>query len=473
MRYDLPCEIVEDLLPSYIDELTNETSRESVKGHLETCDKCRKMYDVMTGKEMVSPDEEEKAEIDFLKKSRKVSRKRIITAVISTLTVIVLILGYGKFIAGKTCDPSMIDYELYVDKEFVNISGNIIDKSQGVQTVEYTIVDGTLNIDIKTTGASFIYKNTFESSQGLDEPVKEVTINGSVIAWADGTYISPKVSELFLARNPYAGDMSGNNKLTEALEIPQLLGAFTHELQTDKEPYGWKMIAESDFDKGEAQVIEERFKSYAVILLTCVDNLGYVELDYTCEHKARTFRMTLEDANEFAESCLDKDKAVNIKEYGKTAAGLQKLIELLPIRDYRFTSSNYGLYIGGDIMIHLYNETDSEIYAIGWNHYVNGESRSGGGTSLADGSPLEKGDAGMLAVPSENDIEDVDEDEISFGFTVSDKDGIEYDAGKVILGSINEMKEKYKQKYDSVTNLFNLNCYISGNYEDGFRITIK
>ena len=41
MKINLPCEIVRDLLPSYIDELTSEMSTKAVDEHLKECEKCQ------------------------------------------------------------------------------------------------------------------------------------------------------------------------------------------------------------------------------------------------------------------------------------------------------------------------------------------------------------------------------------------------------------------------------------------------
>ena len=40
MRNNLPCEVVQDLLPSYIDGLTSEKTNELVEEHVEGCDQC-------------------------------------------------------------------------------------------------------------------------------------------------------------------------------------------------------------------------------------------------------------------------------------------------------------------------------------------------------------------------------------------------------------------------------------------------
>ena len=49
MSQKIPCEVVRDLLPSYIDELTSEVTNRIVRDHLEGCEECRKVYGSMTG----------------------------------------------------------------------------------------------------------------------------------------------------------------------------------------------------------------------------------------------------------------------------------------------------------------------------------------------------------------------------------------------------------------------------------------
>ena len=44
---NLPCEVVRDLLPSYVDGLTSETTTALVEAHLDTCPDCRAALAVM------------------------------------------------------------------------------------------------------------------------------------------------------------------------------------------------------------------------------------------------------------------------------------------------------------------------------------------------------------------------------------------------------------------------------------------
>lgn len=90
MKTTLSCEIVRDLLPSYIENLTSEKSTEEIKAHLDTCPQCRALLKEMTSGE---PEPEEvQPEIDYLKKV-KLSKRRI--AVLAVCAVLVTGLAAG------------------------------------------------------------------------------------------------------------------------------------------------------------------------------------------------------------------------------------------------------------------------------------------------------------------------------------------------------------------------------------------
>ena len=67
----LPCDIVQDLLPSYVDGILSDTSTCAVAKHLQSCKTCHDMYDDMVTDELRqdNTDQQEK-EIDYLKKVR-------------------------------------------------------------------------------------------------------------------------------------------------------------------------------------------------------------------------------------------------------------------------------------------------------------------------------------------------------------------------------------------------------------------
>ena len=47
MKNELSCAVVRDLLPSYVEGLTEKETNEAVERHLEGCPRCRGRYDAM------------------------------------------------------------------------------------------------------------------------------------------------------------------------------------------------------------------------------------------------------------------------------------------------------------------------------------------------------------------------------------------------------------------------------------------
>ena len=90
MSMDKQCEIVQDLLPLYVDGACSESSVAMVKEHLESCPECKTLYEKLcsdTGEGTL------KAEMVGVvaKHEKKVKKKRLLTIVASVVLTIVLI----------------------------------------------------------------------------------------------------------------------------------------------------------------------------------------------------------------------------------------------------------------------------------------------------------------------------------------------------------------------------------------------
>lgn len=98
MKAKLNCEIVKDLLPSYIDRLTSETTNEAVEAHLAECEECCNVYRKMTNAE---PQFVQQQEIDYLKKVHD-SRRRIFNVAILAGCAVLALGILSAVIAGHS-----------------------------------------------------------------------------------------------------------------------------------------------------------------------------------------------------------------------------------------------------------------------------------------------------------------------------------------------------------------------------------
>ncbi|MDD6043323.1 MAG: zf-HC2 domain-containing protein [Eubacteriaceae bacterium] len=96
----ITCDIIKDLLPSYVDELLTEDSRKMVEEHLAECTSCRSYYDALKGADNIPAEEAEaleEARLDELKPLKKIKKKMnhrmVIASVVSVICAIVILFG--------------------------------------------------------------------------------------------------------------------------------------------------------------------------------------------------------------------------------------------------------------------------------------------------------------------------------------------------------------------------------------------
>ncbi|MEQ6377458.1 zf-HC2 domain-containing protein [Bacillaceae bacterium S4-13-56] len=88
------CDVIQDLLPSYIDGLTSEASNHLVKTHLEECENCWEMYDQMK-QDVPNSSQQEMGHPSEAIEEKLVSRiKSKILTVIMTLIVTFTLIGF-------------------------------------------------------------------------------------------------------------------------------------------------------------------------------------------------------------------------------------------------------------------------------------------------------------------------------------------------------------------------------------------
>ena len=65
------CKIVQDLLPNYIDKLTNDETNQYIEEHLSKCNECKKIYDKMKQKLELNEPEKNSKEVKYINKYNK------------------------------------------------------------------------------------------------------------------------------------------------------------------------------------------------------------------------------------------------------------------------------------------------------------------------------------------------------------------------------------------------------------------
>lgn len=85
----LECEVIKDLLPSYIDKVSSNTTNELVEQHLKKCKNCSSKLKEMNEEIDIEPLYNQEEQIDYLKGYRKNKIMTIIFVIILTIDIMV------------------------------------------------------------------------------------------------------------------------------------------------------------------------------------------------------------------------------------------------------------------------------------------------------------------------------------------------------------------------------------------------
>lgn len=112
----LNCEIVQDLLPLYVDEVCSPGSREAVEAHLQECESCRKELD--SAKVLPAPEPSPEALKEKKKATRALWRMRI-TMTLSAIVIILVCVLFNNQVTGMGLTFTNWD-DIYYAKKFAN-----------------------------------------------------------------------------------------------------------------------------------------------------------------------------------------------------------------------------------------------------------------------------------------------------------------------------------------------------------------
>lgn len=371
----LPCDIIQDLLPSYADGLTSPASSEAIEAHLAECPTCAAAYAAMqTGsiEDAKGPEgsgSEGFPEIDYLKKIRSTNRKRILIAAV----LVLLLTGFGvwakvylygspieDFHMMMTTDTDSTDRET---KTFTDQNGEPhetlyatsqtlifncwIEESSGMAFSHYKLKetdDGGLDVIVFAVPSSrFRQLRTLQIKVPVSYDEDGKNVNPTAVNIKGDTYngyglITKKAKELYAARNPYIGDISADLRLANLLGIGEAIGSYTNKLNTQESegfeyPYSWELIFDRPWTDGYDKIYNRKMKSYAYVLLALIDNCGEIKWTYQTEDGIRyTKSINLADWRaEYPSDDVSPGFRIELKDYAAYDYRIQNLLTKLDI----------------------------------------------------------------------------------------------------------------------------------------------
>ena len=115
----MKCEIIQDLLPNYIDGLTSPVTNQEIENHLNECRKCRELFQDMN--ETVDVSSTSSRSIDPFLKIKESQLRKIILAVFITIAIVYFLNIAIKFLI------SCVKF-LYRLCQMTNICGKTVPK---------------------------------------------------------------------------------------------------------------------------------------------------------------------------------------------------------------------------------------------------------------------------------------------------------------------------------------------------------
>lgn len=186
-------EIVLDLLPSYIDQLTHESTTQFVKDHLNECPSCREVY-----RNMVSENEIAAAnigQVNFLKTMKRKTKRNVILAIVLTALLIAGVCGLKIYVFGQFVEPQ------YLNAYVSNTNGNIVvggqdtKEDEGIGRIRWQKSGKILKATVYATPSGTAdFRYTYEQ-----EGIEQIWLNG-LVEWDDGTQIKASIARIYNLR---------------------------------------------------------------------------------------------------------------------------------------------------------------------------------------------------------------------------------------------------------------------------------
>lgn len=337
MKNDLTCGVVRDLLPSYIEGLLGEDSREAVDRHLKTCPACTAQKEAMAARTGPEPEEAAK-EVDYLRRVKKGTVKKIVLAVVCTALVLLGGIALKLFVIGT---PLQAQSVAVLDEGMCSnnsLALSLISTNSGSALYGWKVetVDGVASIYARDVLVSPLHSSGLCYLEVPLEGVREVWLGGTSsqgrLIWAEGTIIDKETLDLVDAKTPYCDDAPALGNIAKLLRVGDRIGYYNISLQTSERPYRWTLEFEDAEETTSATWGMSRFLGYQMLAL--VENLDEVCFRYpsskgvfTAEAASASLARVTEEYN--AEHATSWPVHESIKEYAESPLEYQRLVTLL------------------------------------------------------------------------------------------------------------------------------------------------
>lgn len=170
-----PCGIIRDLLPLYIDDVSNEESKQAVENHLSECEKCRNYYNSMKSTEGFVAKENDNSEdmkmANNLKNVKSKINKKIRNIVLGAVAAMVFVivgvtLLFNVALKEVSPDDVIVSANVYSFEELIENSASNVPNSESV-TIYSDDSDNSQKIEVRIPeiGEITVTEDTIEKNK--------------------------------------------------------------------------------------------------------------------------------------------------------------------------------------------------------------------------------------------------------------------------------------------------------------------
>lgn len=272
----LPCSIIREILPNYVDNCCEEEASILVKEHLDECDECRQIY-----AEMIRPIKHAKdTNIDYLKRVKQKNRRKILISISIVILLFVSFLLLKSYVFGINSTDVSIKGNIVVDNGVIQYT--VKPNQPGVIIKDYHIENTNLNYKkitytlVKSFSSEYLESTIVIPLSSIDDLVK---IDNVIIESKTGQMYTEPFISLIDNRIKYVGDNVGVHNLLEIVGINNLSydgnplmmidqSGYTIQMKTSSEPYAIKVIYNNEVKQ---EAIPD-LKIKAELVLSAIDN---------------------------------------------------------------------------------------------------------------------------------------------------------------------------------------------------------
>lgn len=206
------CEIIKDLLPLYVDDLTSQETNKFIETHIDSCESCKEEFDRM--QKFQPTDNSDLKAIDYMKKVNKRNRRILIFAILGLLLGIFIV---PNLIPRQVKNLEEVNYSMYFDIEKGQLLVNARDPQAGIK-LDMEEDNGVAYFTVKKTPKDWFYPNTIMKEFGRDGDVRRVELNGDLV-YESGRYYDQDQYTMLSKKVDSINDKEGLDKLFSYLKL--------------------------------------------------------------------------------------------------------------------------------------------------------------------------------------------------------------------------------------------------------------